>query len=150
MKVIAGKQARNYVLLTSVLVQFKPGSVPKKATDGGGEMPSPKMPAMNNKTELWVAEFSGVESTPRLLTLGLSAFPGIKDLPEKLKQVKGVGLESTMTQDIMGRTIMVTLQTVSLAEAPLPDSLFFPPNGWKQVPYEPPLVPQGVGRFSNK
>lgn len=141
-KVIAGKTAKNYVLLMTMQIGLKSGTLPKK--NEGTEPTMPKIPPITSTTEIWAAEFAGIASNAKLLAQGFSMLPGMKDLPQKLSAVKGIGLESTMTQNMMGRTLVVTLKTVSISEAALEDSLFIAPKGWKQVPYEAPAMPPGL------
>lgn len=132
-KVIEGKRARNYLLEATVQINLKPGAAPRK---GGDDPAFSKISKMVSQVEIWTADFPGVESSPALFSQALAALPGLGELPQKLRAIKGVGLETTMTQSVMGRTMTIRVQTVSLVERPLEDALFLPPRGWKQVPYQ--------------
>ena len=86
-------------------------------------------------------------SQVQLMPNGMGNMPFMKDMAEKMKSVKGIPLLTTTSQEIMGKRMDMTIKTTSLSEAPLPDSLFAAPAGFKQVPYETPgLMMPGGGR----
>lgn len=134
-KTIQGKLAKQYILTLTMKVGIKPGMLPSK--QGSPKTEAPQIPPITSKSEIWAAEFTGVSAKPTVAMQALAALPGMQEVQEKLKGVKGIGLETTMTQDLMGRTMSVHTVTKSLSEAPLPASLFEIPKGWKQIPFEP-------------
>lgn len=141
---IQGKKTQLYVMTMTMKLGMKPGAT-KDAPKG--EMP--QIPPITSKMELWTAEFPGISlsgaAMNQAMPAGAASMPFVKDMTEKMKSVKGIPLQTTMTQDIMGRQMSVTMKTTALSEAPLPDSLFGPPAGYKQVPYEAPRMPMMPG-----
>ena len=136
---IQGKKTTQYVMTMNIKLSMKPGS------QGAPKGDTPKLPTFTSKTEIWTAQFSGVTLPAAManqaLPSGVRSMPFVKDITEKMKTVKGIPLLTTMTQDVMGKQMTVTTRTTSLSESPLPDSLFAPPPGYKQVPYEAPAMP---------
>ncbi|MBB6053381.1 hypothetical protein [Armatimonas rosea] len=149
---IQGKKATQYVMTMTMNLGMRPGST--KAPGSSQKAPPPgemKIPPLTSKTELWTAEFPGVTLSAAMsrqsLPNGMGSMPFMKDMTEKMKTVKGIPLLTTTSQEIMGKHMEMTIKTTSLSEAPLPDSLFAPPAGFKQVPYEAPgLMIPGGGR----
>jgi hypothetical protein len=140
---IQGKQAKQYVMTMTMKLGMKQGA-------GGGEKgEAPQLPAFTTRTELWTADFPGVTLSPSMakqsMPGGMGSMPFVKDMTEKLKTIKGIPLLTTMNQEIMGKKMNMSIKTVSLSEAPLPDSLFAPPAGYKQVPYTAPAMPMMPG-----
>ena len=136
---IQGKQAKQYVMTMTMKLGMKQGA----------EGEAPELPSFTTRTELWTAEFPGVALSPSMakqnMPGGIASMPFVKDMTEKLKTIKGIPLLTTMNQEIMGKKMNMILKTVSLSEAPLPDSLFAPPAGYKQVPYTAPAMPMMPG-----
>lgn len=142
-KTILGKSAKQYLLTITMNLGVKPGMLPPK--EDGTKAELPKIPPMTSKSEIWAVEFPGVSAKSTSAMERLASLPGLKGIQEKLQQIKGLGLETTMTQDLMGRTMTLRTTTTSLSEATLPASLFEIPKGWKQVPFDPPSMPGGFG-----
>ena len=140
---IQGKTAQQYVLTMAMKLGMK------VATEGASKEDMPQIPPLTSKTELWTVEFPGItlgaSGARQAMPAGMGNLPFVKDLTDKLKSIKGIPLQTTMTQDVMGKKMNVTLKTLSLSEAPLPESLFAPPAGYKQVPYEAPPMPTMPG-----
>ena len=140
---IQGKQAKQYVMTMTMKLGMKQGA------GGGASGESPQIPPFTTRTELWTAEFPGVTLSPSMakqnMPGGMASMPFVKDMTEKLKTIKGIPLLTTMNQEIMGKKMNISVKTVSLSEAPLPNSLFAPPAGYKQVPYTAPAMPMMPG-----
>lgn len=136
---IQGKVAQQYVLTMTMKLGMK------SAAEGAPKADMPQIPPITSKTELWTVEFPGITlgagAARQAMPGGMGNVPFVKDLSEKLKSIKGIPLQTTMTQEVMGKKISVTVKAVSLSESPLPDSLFAPPVGYKQIPYEAPAMP---------
>ena len=142
-QMIQGKMAQQYVLTMTMKLGMK------AATEGASKEDMPQIPPITSKTELWTVEFPGITlgagAARQAMPAGMGNLPFVKDLTDKLKSIKGIPLQTTMTQDVMGKKMNVTVKTLSLSEAPLPESLFAPPAGYKQVPYEAPTMPTMPG-----
>lgn len=140
---IQGKVAQHYVLTMTMKLGMK------VATEGASKGDMPQIPPITSKTELWTVEFPGIKlgagTARQAMPAGMGNLPFAKDLTDKLKSIKGIPLQTTMIQDMMGKKMSVTIKTLSLSEAPLPDSLFALPAGYKQVPYEAPAMPTMPG-----
>ena len=150
---IQGKKATQYVMTMTMNLGMRPGSMKAPGSSQKAPPPGelPKIPPLTSKTELWTAEFPGVTLSAAMsrqnLPNGMGNMPFMKDMAEKMKSVKGIPLLTTTSQEIMGKRMDMTIKTTSLSEAPLPDSLFAAPAGFKQVPYETPgLMMPGGGR----
>lgn len=137
---IQGKKAQLYVMTMTMNLGLKPGALKGEGAPKGEQ---PKIPPVTSKTEFWMVEFPGVSvggSVRQNMMGNMGSLPFVKDMTEKLKALKGIPLLTVMNQEVMGRKFSVTVKTTALSEAPLPDSLFVPPPGFKQVPYEPPMT----------
>jgi hypothetical protein len=133
-QLIQGKKAQQYLLTMALKLSPKLGAIVDPKSDPG------KAPPISLKVELWTAEFAGV--TPplavlgRSLSAGLERLPVAKDIAAKLKGIKGVALLTVATVQLGENKTTLITATTTLSEAPLPDSLFMPPPGYRQVPYE--------------
>jgi len=75
---------------------------------------------------------------------------------EKMRAIPGLPLRVVMTQTFQGamlgrmasKPVKVRTDVVSIDESPLPETMFAPPKGYKQVPYMAPSfmnLPMGGG-----
>ncbi len=149
---IQGKKAQQYLMTMTIKLGMK-NTAAKDAPKAAKDAPKgdvPQIPPITSKTELWTAEFPGLTlsgaAMSQAMPAGAASMPFVKDMTEKMKSVKGIPLQTTMTQDMMGQQMTVTMKTTTLSEAPLPDSLFAAPTGYKQVPYVAPSMPMMPGR----
>ncbi len=144
-QILQGKKTQQYVMTMTIKLGMK-NAAAKDAPKGD----VPQIPPITSKTELWTAEFPGITlsgaAMSQAMPAGVASMPFVKDMTEKMKSVKGIPLQTTMTQDVMGQQMTVTMKTTTLSEAPLPDSLFATPAGYKQVPYVAPSMPMMPGR----
>lgn len=153
---IQGKKASQYVMNMTMQLGMKPGAMKAMQAQAGsgadkGASPKemPKIPPITSKIELWTVEFAGITPSSSAMSrqgigAGMANMPFMKDMTEKMKSIKGIPLLTTTSQDVMGRHMETTMKTTALSEAPLPESLFAAPAGFKQVPYEAPSMMMGM------
>jgi hypothetical protein len=153
-RTILGKPAQNYVFSIDMKMKFKPGSGPKGAT---GEKPM-TLPQMKTTGEIWATQV--LPPPPRRSNM-MNLANGFRMLGAAgqsagaaFDKVKGFPLETNLKQVTTGSSIpgggkgsnvSVKMTVTSLKADPLPDSLFVPPAGFKQVPYEAPSLPKMSG-----
>ena len=154
-RTILGKPARNYVFQLSMRMSFKPGHGTKAPT---GDRPT-TLPVLSLKGESWTTD--AVVVAPGLLkSAGVGAVfsrlgmlgSSVEKSAAAFDSMKGFPLETTLTQSMTGmpkgqktggEARTVKFSVVSLKTDALPDSLFLPPKGFKQVPYQAPSIPMG-------
>jgi hypothetical protein len=154
-RTILGKPARNYIYSVDIKMKFKPGSGPKNAK--GDE--SMRLPAFQTKVEIWTTEalpapprggqdpaamFRNFEMLGRSGRAASAAFAKVKGFPLEtiLSQVTST---SGVPGSEKGSRWSMKMSVVSLKADPIADSVFSPPKGFKQVPYEPPTLPDMSG-----
>ncbi len=161
-KMIMGKPATNYVWTATMAMKMKARAMPKNSgANGLGAAPAQTpMMTLSMRGEQWTTGAvklparSGATSTSALMANLGSRMPGMKPLMTEMSKIKGVPLQSTMTQSFSGMAmpgapqtpITITTQAVSVSEAPLPDSLFRVPAGYKLVKNATPEAMGGVRR----
>lgn len=171
-RTILGKPAKNYLISSNITMGFKAGARP-----GGASASAPPVktgvPLMtiNIKGEQWATEAvklpanSGL-SNVRMMQSGLNRIPGLKSFAATMSKIKGLPLEGVSTQQMVmnmgaamggaggaggapAKPMVMTMKTqpVSLSEAPLPDSLFAIPAGYRKVaaPVRRPGMGGGMG-----
>jgi hypothetical protein len=153
-RTILGKPARNYVFTMSMQMNFKPGSGPKAPTGDRAI----QLPVLSLKGETWTTD--AVSLAPSILkSAGAGAIfsrlgmlgSSVEKSAAAFESMKGFPLETTMTQSMTGmpkgqkggEARKVTFSVVSLKTDTLPDSLFQPPKGFKQIPYSAPSMGMG-------
>ncbi len=158
-KMILGKPARNYIWIANIGMKMKAREMPKNSGANGLGTAPPQTPTLNlaMQGEQWSSEAislppnSPYESPSAMVASLGERIPVMKPLAEKLRQIKGLTLQSTMTQTFTGlenlpgasgvlktmKPITVTTQAVSVSEALLPSTLFRVPAGYKQVKKTP-------------
>jgi hypothetical protein len=151
-RTILGQPAQNYVYSIDMKMKFKPGSGPKGIT---GKEPM-RLPQMKTTGEIWAT--TALPKPPSSSAGAGSLFSNFRMLgpageraTAAFEKVKGFTLETTLTQISTGGNMpgggkggKMSLKVVvtSLKTDPLPDSLFAPPAGFKQIPYEAPTLPK--------
>lgn len=156
-KIISGKTARNYVWKAVITMSIKKGA----NTGAPPGAPIPTLPTLILDGEQWTTE--AVKLSARCTRLNSAALmggggmpAGLKPLVEKLASVKGLPLQSRMTQTMKPakpnpgagpppRQMVIKSELVSLSEATLPASLFAVPAGYKQVPRPMGALRMGAG-----
>ncbi len=154
-RTILGKPAQNYVYSIDMKMKFKPGSGPKGAT---GEKPM-TLPQMKTTGEIWTT--MALPKPPTGSAGAGSLFNNFRMLGAAgqsatvaFDKIKGFPLETTLHQVSTGGSLpgggkggKLDLKVVvtSLKTDPLPASLFAPPTGFKQIPYESPSLPKMSG-----
>ena len=159
-RAILGKTAKEYAYSITMAMTLKPG-----ITGPDGKPTAAPRPGTVRKPFVTMV-IKGNQWTVENLTSGggnggiiaaqlsaLQSFPGFKGIFDALSQIKGVAIEGKQTMSMqspmaamMGGTpptTTITTVPVSLKEAPLPDSLFAIPAGYKQVqPAAPTISPR--------
>jgi hypothetical protein len=151
-RTILGKPAQNYLFSIDMKMKFKPGSGPTGVT---GKEPM-RLPQMKTTGEIWATQ--AIPPLPTSSVGASSLVSGFRALgaagkgaSDKFGIVKGFTLETTMKQSAVGgnmpgldkaRNMQIKTSVTSLKTDPLPDSLFGPPAGFKQIPYEGPSLPK--------
>lgn len=154
-RTILGKSARNYLFSVEVKMKFKPGSGPKNAR-GDAAM---RLPAMQAKGEIWTTDTlptppRGGQDPAAMFRNFEMLGPSGRAASAAFAKVKGFPLETILSQitsksslpgEEKGGKTSVKMSVVSLKTDPIADSVFAPPKGFKQVPYEPPTLPDMSG-----
>lgn len=157
-RTILGKPARNYIFSMSMKMSFKPGSGPKAPSGDGNRAMT--LPVLKLTGESWTTDalpvpaglIKSAGAGAVFSRLGMLGSP-VQKSAAAFDSMKGFPLETTLSQSMSGmpkgqkapkesdRTVKFAV--VSLKTDALPDSLFLPPKGFKQVPYSAPSMPMG-------
>lgn len=156
-KEIAGKKTTDYLWTATMSMSMKGGE------EGVGEIANISM-----EGEQWTTEDIKLPAAPASATapalpgigggmMGgmmkmMSSMPGMKTMMEKLAEIKGFSLLTSMKIKIqspmaeaqgadLSKPITNKTEVVELSEEALPDSLFAVPAGFKKVAYEMPQMP---------
>ena len=152
-KTIAGREAKLYTSKFTMAMSIKEGApIPLPAGDG------PLM-EITMETEQWAAESLQVESTglaPNMSPIPanmMRMMPGVDSILKKMAEIKGFPLATNVKMTLQSafplpglpeKPIVIKMETVSVTEGALPDTLFQVPAGYKQVELELPAFP-GLG-----
>lgn len=164
---ILGKPSKNYLWQATITMGMKPNANPGGGgAAGAGKMPTGPLFIMKMNGEQWTTEavklpsVGGKALLPGLMSGPARMMPGLAPLLNKLSGMKGLPLSSTVTQTFTQGAAMAGMggagagqipkepfvtrtQVMSISEAPLPDSLFAPPAGFRKVENKMPGIGKG-------
>jgi Tfp pilus assembly major pilin PilA len=150
-KTILGKPAKNYVYtLTMQMVPSKEALQQMKAS--GRPLPA-QFPSIIIEGEQWVSEAVKMPTGAVANSMrAIAEMPGMKEIIAKFAAIKGAPLETRQTMTFKNmpaaaaeaaKPQTITTTTTEISEAPLSDSLFQVPAGYKKM--AAPTMPGAPG-----